>query len=176
MGYCSNADVGSRLGLDSGQRTRAASKLTSVVRRAGIDIDQEFRYRGRDVPSEAAVTSTLNGAVDAGATTITLASATSFASSGNGFIGGDSFKWTGKSSNDLTGVTGVSYNHSTGETVEQGEFGQVLREICADLAAAYYMEDETTFHASGSDPVRANVLRERAMDFLQRLAHLGTVD
>ncbi len=87
----------------------------------------------------------MNGAVDAGATTITLASATSFASSGNGFIGGDSFKWTGKSSNDLTGVTGVSYNHSTGETVEQGEFGQVLREICADLAAAYYMEDEGTF-------------------------------
>ena len=49
--YCSVADVGSRLGLDSAQRTRANTKLTNAIRRATIDIDQMFRDYGRDVPS-----------------------------------------------------------------------------------------------------------------------------
>ena len=42
--YCSVADVGSRLGLDSAQRTRASSRLTNAIRRASIDIDQEFLW------------------------------------------------------------------------------------------------------------------------------------
>ena len=176
MGYCSNADVGSRLGLDSGQRDRASSKITSVIRRAGLDIDQEFRYRGRDTPTTDTISTTLNGAVVAGATTITLTSGTGFSATGNGYIGSDSFKWTGKSTNDLTGVTNISWDHADDEAVEEGEFGQLLREICADLGASYYLEDESAFHQSGADPIRANVLRERAMDYLQRLAHLGSVD
>ena len=176
MGYCTNADVGSRLGLDSGQRDRASSKITSVIRRAGLDIDQEFRYRGRDTPSTNTVSNTLDGAIVAGATTITLTSGTSFSSAGNGYIGSDSFAWTGKSTNDLTGCTNISWDHADGETVEEGEFGQLLRSICADLGAAYYLEDESAFHQSGADPIRTNVLRERAMDYLQRLAHLGSVD
>jgi len=175
--YCSNADVGMRLGLDSGQRTRASTKLNAGVRRASIDIDQEFRDYGSDVPSREIGETTLNGAVAAGATTVTLTSASDFATAGNGNIDGDSFAWTGKATNDLTGVTGVSADHLTGVTVQEGEFAHVLREICADLAAAYYLEDEGTFQTSGPDgSLRGSILRERGTTNLRRLAHLGSVD
>tara|TARA_Y100000593_G_scaffold15672_1_gene30821 strand:- start:8615 stop:9145 length:531 start_codon:yes stop_codon:yes gene_type:complete len=173
--YCSNADVAGRLGLDSGQRDRASTRLTTAIRRAAIDIDQMFREYGTDVPSAATASSTTSGALSAGATTITVASGTDFSSSGNGNVAGDSFKWTGKSTNDLTGVTGLSFDHDTGATVQQGEFAHVLREICGDLAAAYYLEDEAAFHDSPASP-RVNVLRSRGEENLQRLAHLGSVD
>ena len=74
--YCSTSDVGSRLGLDSGQRTRASTKLTGSIRRATIDIDQIFRDYGRDVPSKSIKDTTLDGAVVAGANTIVLTSGT----------------------------------------------------------------------------------------------------
>jgi hypothetical protein len=175
--YCSVADVGSRLGLDSAQRTRATSRITSAIRRATIDIDQCYRDYGRDVPSREIASTTLDGAISAGATTITLASGTGFSNAGNGNIDGDSFKWTGKSTNDLTGVTGVSFDHASGVTVEEGEQAHVLREICADLAAAYYYEDESTFQTQAVDGgLRGTTLRERGTMNLIRLAHLGSVD
>jgi len=173
--YCSSIDVGQRLGLNSAQRTAAASRLTSSIRRASIDIDQEFRDYGRDVPSRETAETTLDGAVAAGATTITLTSGTGFSNAGNGNIDGDSFAWTGKSTNDLTGVTGISADHLSGVAVQQGEMAHVLREVCGDLAAAYYMEDEGTFF-SGGDSIRGNMLRERGTMNLRRLAHLGSVD
>ena len=173
--YCSSIDVGQRLGLNSAQRTAAASRLTSSIRRASIDIDQEFRDYGRDVPSRETAETTLDGAVAAGATTITLTSGTGFSNAGNGNIDGDSFAWTGKSSNDLTGVTGISADHLDNVPVQQGEMAHVLREVCGDLAAAYYMEDEGTFF-SGGDSIRGNMLRERGTMNLRRLAHLGSVD
>ena len=173
--YCSSIDVGQRLGLNSAQRTSAATRLTSAIRRASIDIDQEFRDYGRDVPSRETAETTLDGAVAAGATTITLASGTDFSNAGNGNIDGDSFAWTGKSTNDLTGVTGISADHLTGVTVQEGEMAHVLREICGDLAAAYYMEDEGTFFSTG-ESIRGNMLRERGTMNLRRLAHLGSVD
>tara|TARA_Y100001938_G_scaffold150736_1_gene243121 strand:- start:185 stop:715 length:531 start_codon:yes stop_codon:yes gene_type:complete len=176
MTYCSESDVSLRLGLDNAQRDRASTRLVSAIRRSGIVIDQMFRDYGRDVPSDHTAETTLNGAISAGATTITLTSAAAFATSGNGSIDGDSFKWSGKSSNDLTGVTGVSYNHASGVIVQQGEMAHVLREICGDLAASIYLEDEAAFHSAGSDPVRSNVLRTRAEMSLTRLAHLGSVD
>lgn len=176
MGYCTNSDVSIRLGLDAAQRDRANSRLVSVIRRAGIEIDQEFRDYGRDSPSSFTASTTLNGAISAGAGTITLTSSTGFDSAGTGNIDGDTFKWTGKSTNDLTGVTGVDFAHSSGATVEQGEFANVIRETCADLAASIYLEDESMFHQTGGDPVRSNVLRMRATAELKRLAHLGTVD
>ena len=176
MSYCSASDLSIRLGLDNAQRDRAATRITSVIRRSGVVIDQMFRDYGRDVPSDHTAETTLNGAVSAGATTITLTSASGFSTAGNGNIDGDSFKWTGKSSNDLTGVTGVSYNHSSGVTVQEGEMAHVLREIAADLAASIYLEDEAAFHSAGADPVRSNVLRARAEMSLTRLAHLGSVD
>jgi len=173
--YCSSIDVGQRLGLNSAQRTAAASRLTSSIRRASIDIDQEFRDYGRDVPSRETAETTLDGAVAAGATTITLTSGTGFSNAGNGNIDGDSFAWTGKSSNDLTGVTGISADHLDNVSVQQGEMAHVLREVCGDLAAAYYMEDEGTFF-TGGDSIRGNMLRERGTMNLRRLAHLGSVD
>ena len=51
--YCSVADVGMRLGLDSAQRTRATSRITSCVRRASIKIDQCFLDYGRNEPSKS---------------------------------------------------------------------------------------------------------------------------
>tara|TARA_R100000995_G_scaffold67316_1_gene35955 strand:+ start:957 stop:1487 length:531 start_codon:yes stop_codon:yes gene_type:complete len=175
VSYCSSIDVGQRLGLNSAQRTAAASRLTSSIRRASIDIDQEFRDYGRNVPSRETAETTLDGAVAAGATTITLTSGTGFSSAGNGNIDGDSFAWTGKSTNDLTGVTGISADHLDNVPVQEGEMAHVLREVCGDLAAAYYMEDEGTFF-SGGDSIRGNMLRERGTMNLRRLAHLGSVD
>ncbi len=122
MTYCSVSDVSLRLGLDSAQRTRASSRIESAVRRATIHIDSVFRDFGRGAPSEAIVETTLNGSVSAGATTLTLTSATGFSSAGNGNVAGDSFAWTGKSSNDLTGVTGLSLDHASGASVQEGEF------------------------------------------------------
>ena len=175
--YCSISDVGSRLGLDSAQRTRANTKLTSAIRRSTIDIDQTFRDYGRDVPSKSIKDTTLNGSITAGATTITLTSGTGFSSAGNGNIDGDSFSWTGKSTNDLTGGSGISFDHADGVAVQEGEFAHVLREICADLAASYYLEDESLFQTTGPEgSLRGTALRERGEMNLKRLAHLGSVD
>ena len=176
--YCSVADAGQRLGLDSAQRTRANSRITSVIRRATIKIDQIFRDYGRDAPSREIASTTLNGAISANATTITLTSASSFSSAGNGNVDGDSFSWTGKSSNDLTGVSGISFDHLSGVTVEEGEFAHVLREICADLASSYYLQDDSVYQEGGmrDGGLRSNTLESRGKENLYRLAHLGSVD
>lgn len=101
----------------------------------------------------------------------------SFGTSGNGNIDGDSFAWTGKSTHTLSGVTGVTADHSSGATVQQGEMAHILREVCADLAASYYLEDESAFQDGGFEGgLRGNMLRERATTNLRRIAHLGTVD
>ena len=173
MYYCSQSDVGSRLGINNAQRTQASAKLTLAIRRATIEIDQEFRDYGRDAPSRETAQTTLDGAVSAGATTVNLTSGGSFSSAGSGNIDGDSFSWTGKSTNQLTGVTGVSADHLDDVTVQEGEMAHVLKEICADLAAAFYMEDEggTIMSEQGG-----TVLRERGTTNLKRLAHLGTVN
>jgi hypothetical protein len=67
------------------------------------------------------ISTTLNGAVTAKATTITLASAADFSTSGSGIIGNlrDTFTWTGKSGNDLTGCSGIKYDVPTGKPVRQ---------------------------------------------------------
>ena len=175
--YCSIGDVGSRLSLDSGQRTRASTKLSSAIRRSSIDIDQIYRDYGRDVPSKSIKDTTLSGAVVAGANTMILTSGTGFSSAGNGNIDGDSFKWTGISTHTLTGVSGISFDHASGVAVQEGEMAHVLREICADLAASYYLEDESLFQTTGPEgSLRGTVLRERGELNLKRLAHLGSVD
>lgn len=172
--YCTNADVSLRLGLDSAQRTRASTRLTSAIRRATVYIDSIYRDYGRNTPSREVTTNTLNGAVSAGATTITLTDASTFSSAGNGNIDGDSFAWSGKSSNDLTGVTGISADHATGATVEEGELAEALRQICADYAAGLYLQDDAAL--STTDPLRSPMLMERANQLLFRYAKLGSVD
>ena len=173
--YCTTADVGSRLGLNAAQRDRAGSRMTNAIRRATIDIDQEFRYYGRTTPSRETAETTLDGAHAAGTTTVDLTSGGAFGVPGNGNIDGDSFAWTGRAGNQLTGVTGLTGDHSSGVTVQQGEMAHILREVCADIAAGYYLEDEAAF-AEGGDGIRGNILRERGNGNLRRIAHLGTVD
>lgn len=174
--YCDETDVGSRLGLDSAQRTRAENRITSCIRRAAIEIDQMFRDYGRDVPSDHIAESTLDGAISAGATSIVLNDASGFSTAGNGNIVGDSFAWTGKTSNTLSGVTGVTFDHTNNSKVQEGEFAHVLKEICADLAASIYMEDEGLFQGNETSKTRGEIVRKRAMSSLRRLAHLGSVD
>jgi hypothetical protein len=119
--YCLASDVGSRLGLNSAQRTQASSRLTTAIRRATIDVDQCWRDYGRSIPS--------TGASDGGSGLYT-----------------------------------------------QTDTLKVIREICADLAAAYYMEDEGTFQTTGPDgTLRGGVLRERGEKNLMQIAHLGTI-
>ena len=175
--YCSNSDVSLRLNLDSGQKDRASSRLNSARRRAGIEIDQMFRNYGRDVPSASTASTTLSSPASAGATTLSVASITGFSTDGGeGDVDGDSFKYTGATGSTIQGVTGISYDHATGVTVNNGEFAHVLREICADLSASIYLEDDAVFHGNSTDTVRSNVLRKRSEMNLVRLAHLGTMD
>jgi len=62
-------------------------------------------------------TSTLSSGISAGATSITVSNASGFSNSGSGDIDGDSFSWTGKSSNTLSGCTLISSDHSSAVTV-----------------------------------------------------------
>ena len=172
--YCTNADVSLRLGLDSAQRARAATRLTSAIRRATVYIDSIYRDYGRNTPSREIATNTLNGAVAAGATSITLTDSTSFSAAGNGNIDGDSFSWTGNAANVLSGVQGISADHATGATVEEGEMAEALRQICADYAAGIYLQDDAAL--ASQEPLRAPMLMDRANDLLFRYAKLGSVD
>lgn len=172
--YCEVADVGSRLSLDASQRTRAETRIQRHIRQAAIEIDQVFLDYGRDEPSDHLADSRLNGAVSAGATTITLTDASSFSSAGDGSINGDGFSWTGKAGNDLTGCTGITFSHHNNDIVYEGKYVHVVREICADLAAASYLEDEGTMQTSADGGLRGQALRKRAMNALNRLAHLGS--
>ena len=72
----------------------------------------------------------------------------------------------------MTGVTGISFDHADGVTVEEGQLAHVVREICADIAAGIYLEDEATHQKS--DDMRGYNMRERGYKELQRLAHLGS--
>ena len=78
-------------------------------------VDSSLTYTGE--------TSTLNGAITSSATTIALADASAFASSGAIKIGTEVITYTGKSTNDLTGCTrsvvGAAAAHSSGATVTQ---------------------------------------------------------
>jgi hypothetical protein len=172
--YCGTDDVSLRLGLDSAQRLRANNRLESAIRRASIYIDSIYRDYGRDTPSEATAESTLDGAISAGATSITLTDASDFSTSGNGNIDGDSFAWTGKSSNDLTGCTGISFDHHNNSKVQEGELAHIMREVCADYAAGIYLQDDAAL--ASQDPLRSPMLIERANDLLFRYAKLGSVD
>ena len=81
-------------------------------------------YGGEDT---GAVTTTLNGAIDASTTTVVLTSAVQFPSTGTSFvlIGSEMIQYTGVSGNTLTGVTRgargtTAASHSDGATVTNG--------------------------------------------------------
>jgi len=66
---------------------------------------------------------TLDGAVSAGATTVDLIDATNFADAGTGYIAGDEFAWTGKTDNQLTGVTGILDHDDESVVYEDEDLG-----------------------------------------------------
>ena len=79
-------------------------------------LDSQLNYDG--------VSTTLNGDISNSATTITLTDASSFNSSGKIKINKEIIKYTGKSSNDLTGCTRgenltTAAAHTSGDTVDQ---------------------------------------------------------
>jgi len=79
-------------------------------------LDSQLSYSGG--------TSTLNGNISNSATTVTVASGTSFTSSGKIKIDGEIITYTGKSTNDLTGCTRGTQSttaaaHTSGATVKQ---------------------------------------------------------
>lgn len=78
----------------------------------GNPVDGFFRWR-------ASSWSTLANPVTAASTTIDLASGTGsrYATSGNGLIDGDTFAWTGRTGDQLTGVSGLSTSHAAGARV-----------------------------------------------------------
>lgn len=103
----------------------------------GNGTDNFVRWRG-------SAYSALQNSILAGATTIDLTTNTGsrFPNSGSGLIQGDTFSWSGKSGDQLTGVTGVSSNHSAGEIVimemdsstyssnPKGSVGLIFRNRC----------------------------------------------
>jgi hypothetical protein len=104
-----------------------AMTTSSITRRNGLIVDfgneviaVGTRYIGRTI------TTTLNGAVAIGATTIDVTSATNLPTAGEIFISdgtnSETFSYTGKNVNQLTGVTKGLYNttdqaHVSGKTV-----------------------------------------------------------
>jgi len=178
--YCEVADVGSRLSLDSAQRTRAENRIKRHIRQAGIEIDQCFLEYGRDEPSGVIQETTLNSPIDIStdSTQFRVSSFIGFDSSGGkGNIDGDTFTYTSLQnvggSHYIQGVSGLSFDHASGEIVQYGEFAHVVREICADLATASYLEDEGTMQTNADGGLRGQALRKRGMNALMRLAHMG---
>lgn len=82
-----------------------------------------YLYGGNDTDSmqrwQFSSWSTLNGATAIGTTTIDLATDTGarFATTGSGLIEGDAFTWTGRTADQLTGVTGLTASHVEGSRV-----------------------------------------------------------
>ena len=99
--------------------------------------------------------STLNGAVAKGASSIVVTSASSFESSGIGYIDDGAgtiteIKWTGKSSNTLTGVTGVINAHSSGDIIVnskgRGALGTVAAAYSVDVSQPVSSRTKVTEH------------------------------
>lgn len=83
--------------------------------------DQRIKPSAReaDISFYVAPDTTLDGDVLVGATTIDVTDATYMQSSGKIMLEGDVVSYTGKTANQLTGVTGVNVKHYSGETVRQ---------------------------------------------------------
>jgi hypothetical protein len=77
------------------------------------------------------VTSTLNGAITSGSTSIVLTSAASFSASGSIVIEGEEVAYTGKSANTLTGCSRgqngtTAAAHSSGVSARQGTLYRIF--------------------------------------------------
>jgi hypothetical protein len=125
---------------------------------------------GNTTTSNVSGQNTLNGAITSGATTLTLADGTEFNSSGTVRINSEYITYTGKSTNDLTGLTRGAYNstaaaHDDGATVygtyigtsDQSSRPDVMTSLqCSNSGTLFYdfsVDDTnwTTFPVTGFD-------------------------
>ena len=100
--------------------------------------------------------STLNGAHAYGVATVTVASGTAFSTSGYGWVDGEALiQWTGKSTNDLTGVTWHSGygTYATGSTVVEAHENYTDSTTPTNYAVLYRVT-----HTDGSGYVSAPLL------------------
>lgn len=83
--------------------------------------DQAIKPSAResDISFALANDTTLDGDVAVGAVTIDLVDASNWRSSGKLLLQGDIITYTGKTDNQLTGVTGVNVEHSDGDVARQ---------------------------------------------------------
>ena len=120
--------------------------------------------------------STLDGSISSGTSTITLLNASKFADSGTGKIDDtvdDDFSWTGKSGNQLTGVTGVTSSHAGGVTVRQGQ------DWTAGAAYVSLVDSSATFQTWGiekgmiirntTNPISASALEVEGATYYWRI-------
>ena len=91
--------------------------INTVYFEVFTDPSMKQSAREADISFAVAPDTTLNGAVAVSATSVILTDATNFPSSGRAFLQDDIISYTGKSSNTLTGVTGVNVAHDSGENV-----------------------------------------------------------
>jgi len=108
---------------------------------AEVFTDQTMKQSAReaDVSFNVAPDTTLDGAVAVGATSVVLVDATYFPSTGRAMLQGDIISYTGKSSNTLTGVTGVNVAHVDGENV-RAMYNLVTLASDIDLEQIQYLD------------------------------------
>lgn len=89
------------------------------------------------------IRSPLNGAITTASTSVVVDDGTNFATSGTIEIEGDLIAYTGKSSNTLTGVTGISASHATDSPVRQWK--ALTTNIATRLSACMVILNENLF-------------------------------
>jgi hypothetical protein len=174
--YCSTADVADRMGLSSQERLAANSRLTGAIRRATIEIDQEFFDRGRSEPSKSTSETTSNGSTSVGATTTPLTNADAFSTAANGNIDGDSFTWTGKDGGiSALSIANAGDGYSAGTLTATGGTGSGFAGTygISALTSAYTISGTNTTCQAGNYLVNGVVIGAYIVHFQVNSITLG---
>ena len=136
----------------TGSTGRVGIGTTSLSARLHIDNVYSKTTLNGAFTAIHSTTDTPSTVTSSGATTITLTDASAFSTSGSGQIGGDAFTWSGKSSNDLTGVSGISGDKADNTTVTEDK-GMVLHDssIFGSSGTASINGDNVTFTANSAN-------------------------
>lgn len=94
-------------------------KINEVYAEAFTDTRMKQHARENDVTFNLSLDTTLDGASSAGDTTLDLEAATTWQDAGKFLLADDIGAYTGKSSNQLTGVTGLDVDHADGAVIRQ---------------------------------------------------------
>ena len=93
-----------------------------------------------------------NGAITTTSTSIVLTDATDFATSGTIEVDGDLITYTGKTSNTLSGVTGISFAHDAGQTVRQ--WTKSLEDDTASIRSRFRNFLDCAVRVNGTDTMK----------------------